>query len=208
MGAEAILKKIEEKSAAEASAIRTAGERRAQAAADQVREEARNSAQDIVARGQRDAREILEREKLKAEMECRKNTLTARRGLLDEAFAGALEKLCALDGDAWEERMEQLLLESGVEGDVEVCLSAKDQEKFGGRMAALLPQWEAKLSQQQHTDCRLRLGEPAPIRGGLFLRGAIYDVDASFEMLLQGVREQQEYAIASLLFGDGEMSHE
>lgn len=207
MGAEAILKKIEEKSAAETSAIRAAGEQRAQAAGDQVRAEARKTAEGILDRGKRDAREIREREQLKAEMECRKNTLAARRGLLDEAFSAALEQLCALDGDAWEQKMEQLLLESGVEGEVEVCLSAGDLEKFGDRVSALLPRWEAQLA-QQHRECRLRLGEPAPIRGGLFLRGTAYDVDASFGMLLQSAREQQEYAIASLLFGDGEMSHE
>lgn len=207
MGADAILTKIEEKSRNEAEAIRRAGEERAREAAEAIRAEAGKNAEAIRARGEKDAADIRYRERLKSEMECRKNTLAAKRALLDEAFAKAAEELQALDGAAWEALAERLVLEECMTGSVEVCLSRRDTERFGTRMAALLPVWEEKLTAARGESCRLRLGEPVEMQGGLFFRGEICDVDASFGMLLRDVREQKEYEIASLLF-NGEMNHD
>ena len=204
MGADAILTKIEEKSREEAGAIRAVEEQRAAMAADKLRETARENAQAARERGERDAMEIRTRERLKAGMECRKNALAARRSVVDDAFDKAMEHLLSLEGAEWELLAERLVLEGCMEGMAEVCLSARDTEQLESRMPKLLKEWEQKLTAERGVPCKLALGAAAPIRGGLYFRSAKYDVDASFEMLLRGVREQEEAQIAAILFDSNE----
>lgn len=208
MAQDAIINKIKDKAHLEIKEIQAEGERRAETEAQKVREAAKENADRILERGRQEAEEIINREKLKADMECRKNTLAAKRKMIDEAFRRALDKLCTLEGDEWEQMAEKLVLEECIPGEVEVCLSAKDTQRLGKQFSKLLSAWEKKLNEKhQDTTYKLLAGEAVPIQGGLFFRGATCDVDASFEMLLRDVREAREYEIAMNLF-EGEDKHE
>lgn len=204
MGAEAIIQKINEKASAESAAIRSAGEQRADDAAKRILTAAREAAAKTGARGKKEAENIRYRERLISEMEAGKNALASKRAVLDEAFAAALEQLCALSGADWEAKMTELALGECMPGEVTVRFSQTDLERYGDRLPKLLKHWGEELSRQFGEPCRLTLGEAAPIRGGMLFVGETCDLDASFEMLLRDVRERKEYEVASLLFYEGE----
>ena len=206
MGAEAIIQKINEKAAAEAAAIRSAGEQRAADTAERIRSAAQEAAAKTKARGAKAAEDIRYRERLKAEMEARKNALASKRAVLDEAFAAALEQLCALPEADWETKMTELVLEECMPGEVTVRFSQADLERYGDKLPKLLERWAGELSDKYGEPCRLTLGEAAPIRGGMLFVGQKCDLDASFEMLLRDVRERKEYEVASQLFYEKEQA--
>ena len=110
MGAEAILDKIRKNAEEETAALRRQGEERAAAAAEKIRTDAEAEADLLLLNALRTIEEMERREMLTAGLEARKNTLAARRAVIDEAFAEAGSRLSKLPEDRWEALITRLVL--------------------------------------------------------------------------------------------------
>jgi len=181
--AEADAANLARESAAEVEAILKQGEKDIAA----VRELARSKAEKA-------EEEILARCRTNAELDARKYALAARRALIEEAFAAAYEKLCALSGAEREKMLYDRLL-AEAEGGEEILPAAADRAVIAGLLAKL----NAALAESSRAPLTLSEKDLAA-DGGFLLAGRGYDKNCSFEAMLREVRAAEESRVAAILF--------
>lgn len=141
-----------------------------------------------IAAASRDAavKGVLDGARTRAQLDGRKESLSVRRRILDEAFAAAAEELNALTGPRREAILLRLLQTEAAAGDV-VLPAGKDR----ALIAALL----------RRVPVALTLGDQdAPLAGGFLLRGKSYEKDCSLDALMAELRLNEETNAARILF--------
>lgn len=209
MGAEAILEKIRKNAEEEAAALAKQGEEKAEAAAGKIRADAEAEAAAILENARQRAEELEKRERLMAGLQIRKNTLAARRAVMDEAFSMAGEQLADLPKERWEALITRLLLEAAETGAEIMEIPAADREKYEWTPEGNLPiigeksffkRLNAALKESGREGKLTLADAPANVIGGFRLMGPVYDVDASFDALLSQAREDWEQEIYRILY--------
>ncbi len=209
MGAEAILEKIRKNAEEEAAALAKQGEEKAEAAAGKIRADAEAEAAAILGNARQRAEELEKRERLMAGLQIRKNTLAARRAVMDEAFSLAGEQLADLPKERWEALITRLLLEAAETGAEIMEVPAADREKYEWTPEGNLPiigeksffkRLNAALKESGREGKLTLADAPANVNGGFRLMGPVYDVDASFDALLSQAREDWEQEIYRILY--------
>lgn len=208
MGAEAILDKIRQNGAEEAAALRKQGDERAKAAADQIRADGEKEAEFLLENARRTVAEMEKREALMTGLEVRKNTLAARRAVMEEAFQLAHEQLSSLPDDKWEALISRLVLEAAESGTEVLEVPQKDREKYEAVPEGTLPILGEKsflkrlnaALKESGREGKLTLSDAADISDGFRLVGPVFDVNASFDTLLSLVREDAEQEIYHILY--------
>ncbi|MEG2083828.1 MAG: V-type ATP synthase subunit E family protein [Oscillospiraceae bacterium] len=158
----------------------------------------------IEIRAKADAEEIERRRMLTAGIEARKNTLAARRSLIEQAFSAALVRLCALDGEPYTELVTKLALEASATGDEKLVVPLDVRERFEkpycGKTSVLdtLNNELKKIGKKGALSLDTQSGNFA---GGFKLVGEFSDVDCSFTPLVSAWRDEHETEVSSLLFG-------
>ena len=209
MGAEALLEKIRKNAEEEAAALAKQGEEKAEAAAGKIRADAEAEAAAILENARQRAEELEKRERLMAGLQIRKNTLAARRAVMDEAFSMAGEQLADLPKERWEALITRLLLEAAETGAEIMEIPAADREKYEWTPEGNLPiigeksffkRLNAALKESGREGKLTLADAPANVIGGFRLMGPVYDVDASFDALLSQAREDWEQEIYRILY--------
>ena len=129
---------------------------------------------------------VLDGARTRAELDGRKETLSVRRRILDEAFAAAARELNGLTGSRREAILLSLLKKEAAAGDV-VLPAKQDRDMIAG----LLPEVPVALTLSE---------EDAPCEGGFLLRGGSYEKDCSLNALMAELRLQEETNAARILF--------
>ena len=129
---------------------------------------------------------VLDGARTRAELDGRKETLSVRRRILDEAFAAATKELNALTGPRREAILLSLLKKEAAAGDV-VEPAKQDRELI----ARLLPQVPLALTLSE---------KDAPCEGGFLLQGGSYEKDCSLDALMAELRLNEETNAARILF--------
>jgi vacuolar-type H+-ATPase subunit E/Vma4 len=138
------------------------------------------SARDSAVKG------VLDGARTRAELDGRKETLSVRRRILDEAFDAATKALNALTGPRREAILFSLLTNEAAAGDA--VLPAKQDREL---IAKLLPQVPFKLTLSD---------QDAPCEGGFLLVGGSYEKDCSLNALMAELRLKEETNAARILF--------
>ena len=190
------LEKIEAKlrQDAQAEAERLTAEADAQTAqiAAQAEAQARQESEAILSRGKKAAQERLERLSSAAGMETRKLELAAKQEMLERAFQLALDDLCALPAEQYQQLLVALLKKASATGREQVIFSPKDRQALGQQTVDAA---NAAMS------ARLTLSEQTrPIRGGFILADGDVELNCAFETLVRLQREKLEKAAVQILF--------
>ena len=126
-----------------------------------------------------------------ARLDAAKVMLAAKRGVIDEVYARALEKLKALPQKEAVRLAEGLLLSYAEDGD-ELVFATNFAYKAQVLKLAVVAEKNLKNS-----------GKTADIDGGFILIGKNSDKDLSYGALLALDREERQAEIAAKLFSDG-----
>ena len=126
-----------------------------------------------------------------ARLDAAKVMLAAKRGVIDEVYARALEKLKALPQKDAVRLAEGLLLSYAEDGD-ELVFATNFAYKAQVLKLAVVAEKNLKNS-----------GKTADIDGGFILIGKNSDKDLSYGALLALDREERQAEIAAKLFSDG-----
>ena len=156
---------------------------------------AENNRAEMLKKAENDAKAIKTRASSQANMMLRGASLSARRKCLDNAFSGAVNKLCELDDTAYIEFAASLIADLRTE-DAELILNAEDAKRVGDAMikraVELSPEKSASLVLSK---------DHGNFRGGFILKeGDIYS-NCTFETLVQSSRDKLEPEAASIIFG-------
>ena len=186
MGAEAVIEKILARASAEADKIKSAGKADADKRSAEAEAAAEAEKEAILARGRAEADAIRYREKLKAELDVRKNTLAEKRALLDRVYSGVREKLASLPDGEKAELYAKLAASFGMTENVKVYASA-DMKAFAEANAA---RWGGAYAGEIKGS------------GGVLLSGERCDADLSLDSVVSDLRERTESDAARILFGE------
>lgn len=177
--------------------------------AEEIGEEANRKAREIGERAAAEAKEIKEKSKAEAsdaardeegrlialaKLELRKSLLTAKRSLVDETFEKAVSRLNSLERGEYQKFVKRLLLDAAESGDEEVVVSPKEDR--------IDKQFLRKVSKELHSKGTLKLSqEKREMKGGFVLKKGRVEVKATFDSLVDGLRDELEIEVARLLFG-------
>lgn len=185
--------KIEADARAEAGEILAAAQAHVDAIKRETEEEIRRMADLQKTRLEKENPEILRRREIVAKLDCNKDDLSARRGLIDEAFEAAKAKMAGMDGDAVR-RFTEILLAQAVE--------TKDESLVVGRGEKNLDAgWLKAYNEKSGSNLKMS-EEKVPIVGGFILRRGLVDVNCSWEMLIRTAREELEAETVKRLFSN------
>jgi vacuolar-type H+-ATPase subunit E/Vma4 len=218
MSAETVIKKIQDKAAAEVEAIANAGKAEAEALRNSIMAEAQEKADAITGRGASQAELILRGGVQEAELDNRISYLNTKHDLLDKAKEAAKKMLMNLSDKDWGELFTKLISQYAMNGAVTVKASQRDLPKFksktfcadnfGGKKSLIFRDkllgdyWSKLLSDERNEKVSVSVSdEPADIDGGVILCGDEYDIDLSYDAILDEIFEQNEKEIADSLFG-------
>lgn len=183
---------------AEAEAILAAARARADGIRANYADEARRLREEMLARGEQDAAARRRRLTGAAERESRRAQLACRQALLDEAFARALEALCALPERDYVNLLAELAGRAAGSGREEIILCPADRLRCGDRVAARANELRRHAGQRG----ALTLAqETRDFRGGLILTDGSVEVNCTFASLLRRVRGRLSGQAAHVLFG-------
>jgi len=180
----------------------------AQKRAEEIREEAKRRAKEIEERAKVEARRIEEEAKAEAleasgkeserlialeRLEIRKSLLAAKRSLVDEAFERAVSWLNSLKKEEYRRFVKKLLLKAIETGDEEVIVSPEENRTDRKFLHA--------VSQELDDGGKLKLSqEKREMRGGFILKRGRVEVKATFDSLVNELRDELEMEVAKLLF--------
>jgi len=138
--------------------------------------------------------EIFERRKIVARLDVQKMKLGARRKLIDQVFDKALERLQQMDASDYEKFIKSLLQQASEEGDG-VVIPGREEK-------VLTADWLKKFNEENGTGIELSEEDPLQTRGGFIYRMGNIDINCSFGMLLDSLREDLEAGIVKSLFSE------
>lgn len=152
----------------------------------------------------RECADISSRARQNALLAARKNTLAAKRGLIDRVFDMALKNLCALEGEEYCRLVCRLVCQGSETGAERVLVPENHRVRFekpyinGKTMLEAINQ--AYAEKQGRAGAFTMCDSKADFDGGVKLIGDSADIDCSFAALLSEWREQKESKAYSMLF--------
>lgn len=192
-GIEKITQRIRQDTQAQVDELTAQARQKADELSARYAAQARQESQAILARGEQAAAERLERLESAAGLERRKLLLASKQQVLGEAFALALDRLCALPEKEYIDLLAKLAANASQTGKEQLLFSAEDRSRVGKQvvMAANERLGSGMLTLSEHT---------RPICGGFILSDDEVEVNCTFETLVRLQREKLEKEVADILF--------
>ncbi|MCI2055816.1 MAG: V-type ATP synthase subunit E [Oscillibacter sp.] len=193
-GIEKITQRIDAQAQAEIDQILAQAREDAAQVTARYQAQADRESADLKARGEKAAAEREERMVSVAELEARKTTLAAKQEMVEQAFALALEKLCALPDEQYTKTVAGLLAKAAPDGKGSVIFAKAQRERIG---AAAVSEANRLLGEKG----KLTLSnETRELRGGFILVNGDVEVNGSFETLVRLQKGTMAGETAKLLF--------
>lgn len=198
MGVNKIILKIREEASLERADIIANAKQKAEASTNKIMDDARKKVAAIEKQAKADAEEAVRRQTLIAELESRRKALDSKRSVIAKAFESAEHELANLPQEKWEKLISNIVLRYSETGEEELCVPAKDIEKYKNGM---LEKLNKALVEQGKKGALTLSKEAAKFNGGVLLIGKKSDFDGSFEMILREIKTKSERDVAEILFG-------
>lgn len=136
---------------------------------------------------------IFERRKIVARLDVQKMKLGAKRKVIDQVFRSALESLQNMKTAEYEDFVKNLLMEASGEGGGTVLPGREEP--------VITREWITKFNEANGAKIELS-EERLPTRGGFIYRRQDVDINCTFPVLLDNLREDLEAEIVKSLFSD------
>ncbi len=196
-GAERIIRRILDDARDRAEAIKADAEKKGEAIETEAREKGERKKEQLLAQAHKEAEEQKRRIIGVAQLEARKEMLTAKQDLLKEAFQTALAELANMEDKAYFIIMRGMLLKLTETGSESVIFSPRDSNKVTDGFLKEVN--EALLEQGKKGELKLSR-ETREISGGFILQAEGIEINGSFDALMEMNRDDLEPEVAAVLF--------
>lgn len=182
-----ILDAISAESRAEADKIIENGASSSREMRKLYEKEADMSRESIIKEAEKKAEEIRQRSVSQAGIESRNIKLSARREMLEKAFAMAEDKLAALDKADKKALYEKYIAEYSESDEITVQLNKSDSDEFGSKLKV--------------KGININLDKnPGNFSGGLIIKEAQTETNCTFGVIVENTKKEMESEIAAVLF--------
>ena len=193
-GIEKITARIAEDGKAENDALLAQARAQAAEIAAKYQAEAKAAADEILEHGRKSAEARARHLDSTAQMECRKAVLAAKQDVIEEAFQAAHKKLLDLPQAEYVTFLAGLAAQASVTGKEKLIFSADDRAQVGKDVVAAankkLPAGALTLAE-----------ETRPMDGGFILSDGAVEVNCTFDTLIRLQRGALAGEVAKVLFG-------
>lgn len=132
-----------------------------------------------------------------AQLDAKKQMLKEKQEIVAMAFERAISILRALPDDKYSALLAKFAYYSSRSGREQIILSREDREKFGNQICELAN----KLLASKGKTAELSLSDAVRnIRGGLILVDGKIETNCSFEVLVNGCKDELTGEVAKILF--------
>lgn len=205
MANNSIYEKIENKGRSDAEEILRIGQNKAKQIEDTILKQAQEAVDRALAKAGAKADELLKTKTTEIEQNAKQRSLLHKKDLLKITFQKALERLNSLGDEELKTLVKRLIRAEKIQGDEEIRVNAGDYQRYRKLFGATSGDLLTKLNQELGGSYQLRLGsEPAAIAGGMIIVGSAFDIDLSYETILNSLQEKYETEVAKILFAEGE----
>ncbi|NLB72737.1 MAG: hypothetical protein GX795_01725 [Firmicutes bacterium] len=163
----------------------------------EARAEAARKRDEELAKAREKARENARRISTLADLDARRQLLTAKEELIEEAFSCAKRRLASLEPEVYRNHLKQSLFEAAGDTGGDVIMSERDRSAIGEEIVAEVNAELAKASRKG----RVRLGDTSgDFIGGFVLSSGRVEVNCTFDAILAREYEALLIDVAAILF--------
>lgn len=193
MSASTVIQKIEEKAAAQCAEIEREGAQKAAEIREQIAEDAKKRLADLQSQTDLRAQMILRAAAQQAESDNKIAVLNHKNKLLKDARNAAKAQMCLLPDNERRALLEKWIAENADGSDAELHFSERDAQLF--------------VASKKDFGKNMTIASIAKeIDGGLILSTEQYDIDLSFDAVLDMIFEQHAASFSARLFAADEGS--
>lgn len=215
MPAEALIEKINKKSAAECDAILKAAKSKADEIISSALFKAEEQADKLLSDADNKVAKTETESAQNIELQLNILKLKKKHELLRQAHRTAKERLMSLPNDKWSELITMLVLKNSPCGNIEIQVPASDKDRYlnpdfyksvSGKdeKTAFVDVLGAALTEKHGKQCTVSVRDGfADFDGGFTLFSENYDVDLSFDAILDDIFDDNIIEISNCLFNDG-----
>lgn len=132
-----------------------------------------------------------------AKLETNKEILSEKQSIIEEIFSEAENRIEKLDDKKYADLLEKLILENVEHGDESIYLGDKERKSINQEFVNSIN----KKLKSQGKKGELKLSKKAiPIKGGIILGTDEIRKNASFEVILEKIKENMEIKLSQFLF--------
>lgn len=199
-----IYEKIVNKGASDAAEINRIGQERAKEFEENTVREVNEEINQMLNRAQNASEEKIKTRTTQMEQNARQRSLLRKKVIIKETFKTALEQLKSIDDDTFKKLVTKLLQRDGLIGNEVIRVAKGNFDRFLRIFSSGKIQGNYYLLDRVLVNYQLKL-DPTPldIDGGLVVIGQNFDIDHSYQSLINNASEQYETEVAKILF-DGE----
>lgn len=199
MATDAIINKIKADAEKDAGKAIEEARERAKTVIAEGKKETDRVAADIEARISADIDAIKERTALMTRLDIRKQTLAAKRAVLDKVFAEAEVRLANMSDRDKSKYITNFIVGAAVTGNEKLRVPEGEKSLYS---SGILSSANRELKAKGLTG-NLSLDDvPAPFTQGVMLCGEHADINGDFHVLIDEVRASCEREVADILFDD------
>ncbi len=195
--AEMLKEKIISEAGEQAGRVLQEAQKRSAAITARGEADAKARREALLADAQTQAAELKRRARTIAELDARKQILTAKEKLIEDTFAQALARLQELGREAYQDLLFPMILAAVQYGDEDIIVSPDQRHFFD---ATFLGKLNKTLKQQGKKGELTLAAEIRPLKGGFVLRAGDVEINNTFNSLLRMQRDSLEPAVARMLF--------
>jgi V/A-type H+/Na+-transporting ATPase subunit E len=196
-GAEALISRIVQETEEQEREIKAKAEQEAAKILEKAKSEAKEVAASIEAKAKAKAEENRRRAFTMAELESRKETLTEKQRQIDNAFAGAVQKISSIDAEDYHKIVIKMLVESVETGEEIVYISPRDKDRLTEEFIAKANEALKKLGKKGELSLAV---DSVDFGGGIILKSEEYTLNNSFNSIIKMQRDELEPEVAEILF--------
>ncbi len=196
-GTEKITTKIIEDAKARALTIEEQARQEARALMEKASADASQKRAELLKKAEADGGESYKRLIAVAGLEGRKEILRAKQEMIDEAFQKALEKVCQLKDQDYQELLEGMVADAAGNEDGEILLSEKDAKRMNNRFIGNINQRIASSGKKGTLTLSAQRIKTA---GGFVLKNGEMEINSTFEILFGMLRTELESDVVRMLF--------
>lgn len=199
-----IYEKIVNKGSLDAQVIANAGKEAAEKIETEILSEAKAEAEKILNSSKIANNNLVESKRTELERLEKQQTLFKKKELIAQVFIDAKAQLTKIADDKLFGLICNYIKNENIAGDEYIQVSKEDYSKYLALLSTAKPAEEVladKLNNALGDKYQLKLSnKPANIDSGFVIVGKNFDIDFSFNSILNIVKEKEETKIASILF--------